>query len=662
MKRLPRVRTGLARLRLFRSTVRLGVMGSTILSILLWALAVAFVLDYGIGMDALERSIVLVGIVAVAIWTVGRYAVPALSAHESDAALAVLVDAKRGLHSNLVAAIEFDDEDRPQYGSEQLREEVVEQTGRIATGMNFIEGFSRRALMNRLLVFAATLAICLIPSALFPAYTGAFLDRLVLGDTNYPTGTVITKVDVTSGGRIAEGSPVTFEVHWAGDRPEWGEVRLVSDKEGGTEATIKLLPDEERPHVRVATFPRVLENLSCTVHLGDAYPKELKVTVVALPRVRLRMIVERPKYVLDAEAATSRPGAEKVAPKPSSRRQIIVPEGSTVIPVITVTNDKKIVSGTLTFEKKDSKVVKLKQNDRGEWVPEGSGGALAEVTEMVRFQIKLIDSDGLSPANAIRGTVHVSADLPPRVALWGYSRRVLPNATPRLDYKAVDDYALGHLTLHVAIMDADGRQIKTTQTPLELRKPKEQATRLLEQQEKLRDAVRAGTLNEANVTRWTAGQGAVVESLRWLVVMAGTSETADMAIVASETARRDILGKDKPAALDEQGKVIGALTQLIKELARQSETARNKVDRYFCHVPLADEGLQKGYQVLVTLEAVDHRDKVSGEKVDGKSRRSEKWIFEVSDQQGVLAGMELLTEQMDKKLDEVIRAQVEAGK
>ena len=49
MKRLPKVRQGLARLRLFRSTVRLGVMGSTVLSILLWALAVAFVLDYGIG-------------------------------------------------------------------------------------------------------------------------------------------------------------------------------------------------------------------------------------------------------------------------------------------------------------------------------------------------------------------------------------------------------------------------------------------------------------------------------------------------------------------------------------------------------------------------------------------------------------------------------------
>ena len=38
------------------------------------------------------------------------------------------------------------------------------------------------------------------------------------------------------------------------------------------------------------------------------------------------------------------------------------------------------------------------------------------------------------------------------------------------------------------------------------------------------------------------------------------------------------------------------------------------------------------------------------------------WVFEVTDNAGVLEAMDQLTEQMDKKLDEIFRAQLEAGK
>ena len=72
---------------------------------------------------------------------------------------------------------------------------------------------------------------------------------------------------------------------------------------------------------------------------------------------------------------------------------------------------------------------------------------------------------------------------------------------------------------------------------------------------------------------------------------------------------------------------------------------------------LANLNVQKGYQVSVAIEAVDHRGEFAG-----KARRSEKWVFEVSDRQGVEEAMARLTEQMDRKLDEVLRAQVEAGK
>ena len=65
----------------------------------------------------------------------------------------------------------------------------------------------------------------------------------------------------------------------------------------------------------------------------------------------------------------------------------------------------------------------------------------------------------------------------------------------------------------------------------------------------------------------------------------------------------------------------------------------------------------------MTVQAVDYRGKHKGQAVPGKARRSDKWVFEVTDQQSVRDAMEnRFAEQMDRKLDEVLRAQLEAGK
>ncbi len=516
------------------------MMGSTVLSILLWALAAAFVLDYGIGMDRLERGIVLVALAGVAVWAIRRFLVPALRVRETDAALAVLVDNRQGLHSNLVAAIEFDDDGRPQYGSEQLREVVVEQTGRSASGLNFLEGFSRRDLMRRLMVCVVTAAVCLVPGVLYSGHTGAFLTRLVLGEARYPTRTTIESVTVESAGKkVAEGSAVTFLVRGGGLLPESGEVR-VEGAESGADATIKLVADSATAGLYTGTLDRVLEDLSYTVHLGDAYPVTRKLQVVPLPRVDLDMEVVVPAYARG-----------KTPPRSDNRRHVIVPEGAKVIPIVTAS--KPIASGTLTIEK-DNRTFNLTR--RGEaLVLDESDGPLARVDEMVRFEVRLTDTDGLSPENPVRGLVYVSADLAPRAAIAAYSRRVVPTAAPELRYRAFDDYALDHITLHVAVIDADGKQ-----TP----QPPEVIARI----------------------------------------------------------------KGKHAGWDGSYRLN-----------------------------LANLNVQKGYQVSVAIEAVDHRGEFAG-----KARRSEKWVFEVSDRQGVEEAMARLTEQMDRKLDEVLRAQVEAGK
>jgi len=550
MKRLPKVHSGLGRLRMFRSTVRLGMTGFMVLSILLWAMAGAFLLDFWIHMDQLERIIVLLGVIGVAGWALVRYLLPVLKVHESDTALAVLVDGMHGMHSDLVGAIQFDDETRPQYGSGQLRDAVVEYTGQAADELNFLEGFSRKELFNRLLIFVVTAVICLGPAVVYSKYTGAFLKRMMLFETRYPTRTSIEVISPVPDHLHAEGEPIKFVVHAkhaSGPRalPESGQVRIEAVT-SGLETVVELMREggkDDVPAVYSGTLNRVLDDLSYTVHLGDTQSEIRQLKLVPRPRVELDMEVVIPKYVRG-----------KVPPKPKNRRQAVVVEGSKVIPVITC-NNKEIVKGTITFEK-SGKTFPLKPREKGKsLVFDSDTGPLVGIIEMVRFEIDVTDKNNQHPESPVKGVVHIAADLPPRAALMGYSRYIVPGATPELRFRAIDDYALDEITLHLAVIDADGQQ--TEQPAVSIAKLK---------------------------------------------------------------------GK--------QADYRGSYTLNLEKLK-----------------------LQKGYQISALIEAVDYRG-----QIEGKSRRSEKWVFEITDNAGVLEAMDRLTEQMDKKLDEILRAQLEAGK
>lgn len=550
MKRLPKIHSGLARLRLFRSTVRLGMMGSTVLSILLWAMAGAFLLDFWIHMDQLERVIVLLSVIGVAGWAFFRFLAPVLKGHESDTALAVMVDGMHGMHSDLVGALQFDDEKRSQYGSTQLRDAVVEYTGQAAGELNFLEGFSRKELFNRLFIFVLTAVICLTPAVIYSQHTGIFLKRMVLFEARYPTRTSIKVISPIQDYRQAEGQSVEFKIHarhvsGPSGLPESGQVRIEAVN-SGLETTVELTRKggkDDVPAVYSGTLNNVMDDLSYIIYLGDTRSDSRRMTLVPRPRVELDMEIITPEYARG-----------KAPPKSKNRRQAVVVEGSKVIPIITCGN-KEIVKGTITFEKSD-KAFPLTRRGKT-LVFDSDTGPLARVGEMVRFEIDIIDIDDQHPESPIKGVVHISADLPPGAVVMGYSPRVVPEAKPELRFKATDDYALAEITLHMAVTDADGQQ---TEEPVK------------------------------------------------------------------------ILAKLK-----------GARTEYIGSYKVNLSNLKVKV--------------QKGYQVAAWIEAVDYR----GE-VEGKRRRSAKWIFEITDSAGVIDQINLLTKEMDKKLDEILRNQEAAAK
>jgi len=74
------------------------------------------------------------------------------------------------------------------------------------------------------------------------------------------------------------------------------------------------------------------------------------------------------------------------------------------------------------------------------------------------------------------------------------------------------------------------------------------------------------------------------------------------------------------------------------------------------NVELADLNLRIGDRVEVVFEVVDHRG-----SLEGKSTRSERIVYQVTDLKTVLAAQRELDAQMDRKLDQIIDAQLGGG-
>lgn len=538
MKRLAAVHSGLRRLRHVRAAARLSSALSVVFSVLLWVLMIAFLLDFGVRMDRIERGVVLLATLGVAAWASRRYLLPAARTRENDATLAVMIDRRKGLQSDLIAALQFDDERRRQYGSGGLRDAVVARTAEASARLNFLEGFSRGELSRRLAIFAVSATLCLLPGIVYRGHAAAFFNRLFLGGAHYPTRTIIERI-VSPSRRGAYGRPVAFEVRVGGERPGEGLVKIKAVSTGLT-TTVQLLQDPKDPGRYVGTLARALDDLSYTVHVGDAYTDPRRLELIPLPLAEIEMKILPPAYARG-----------RAVPPPQDPRRVVVLEGSKVVPIVTA--DKELVSASVTVERTGKTFSLDRRRDGKGFVLDRPQSPLVQVTDTLHFRVQVADTDGLGLEEPIRCVVKVSHDLPPRVAVAAYSRLVVPEARPALAFQVIDDYAIDRLVLHRTILRGDGK-VERAATPL-------------------------------------TGP------------------------------------KDHPP--DFRGSVVLKLSELK---------------------------LHKGDKVVVAVEAVDYRGRAGG-----KTKRSEPWTFEVTDEAGVLKGMAGLHEEMDKRLDEVLRAQLGTG-
>jgi len=108
MTKLSSLRARLADLRRRRQAVRWATGYAALALAVLWALVVAFLVDWSLQMTRPQRLVSLVVCAGVVFWAMRRFTLPWLGQRETDLDMALLVERQQKIDSDLVAALQFE--------------------------------------------------------------------------------------------------------------------------------------------------------------------------------------------------------------------------------------------------------------------------------------------------------------------------------------------------------------------------------------------------------------------------------------------------------------------------------------------------------------------------------------------------------------------------
>ncbi|HOM16080.1 MAG TPA: hypothetical protein PLQ00_02060 [Thermoguttaceae bacterium] len=468
----------------------------------LWFLVVAFLLDWLLDLNRAQRLVVwLVGAVGL-VWAYRRYGWPWVHGKESELDIALWVERKARVDSDVVAALQFESPEAPDWGSVQLEQAVIEQAVQLVPQLPMDEGLPKKPIQRRTVVLACTAAVALAVWTIWPVYVETFLARFFLSNRHYPTRTQIQWVKVN--GQIVpaemaecwviEGQPIRVEVLASGQLPEEGRLELALSSTGAR-TKIPLQPispaessgqpapgtppipsgpptkqqQEENPSDS-ALYGGGLDRLSdpawMKIYLGDAWTEPILLRLTPLPRIELVMEVQPPDYALDGDIPKGRfPGL----------CQLAVVEGSQVR--VYISSDKRLQEASVRIEEKtypmrlvdSSEGVQgvsssQEQPDPGRaeggptqwWTLPPAGAPLEAVTAPLQFTIQVKDEHGLSLEHPVQAFLRILPDLAPRISANQRTPRILPTARPRILYEASDDFGVAKVSLLRQVVRSDG--------------------------------------------------------------------------------------------------------------------------------------------------------------------------------------------------------------
>jgi len=433
MQQLTFLRRGLKKAQRYRSVARVGRACAWWFSFLAWSFLILFAIDVLTEMGVVERFALLVAAVAFLGWQGWKVVVPALVNREDLILVATKIQRHHDIPSDLVASLQFTDNQRSQYGSEKLRGLVVETSSLMSEKLDYLAGFSRPELWRSFAVALISLALVLTPAITSPAHFQTFLNRLLLQDARYPTTTDILDVRI-EGDSVVHGRPVTFVVSVDVNKvvPEKGTLEI--SNESGSVSVLDLLPGESLGQFTV-TLERAIEDFSAVAYLGDDQSVPQYISVLQVPHPVVHMNVITPPYAADA---FNNQGAG------SRNRRVL--QGSDVIPY--VESDKPLKSATLTIGEENYSLI---QAD-GKWEMPTQNHPLINIQSTTRYQVDVVDEDDIRPTRRITGILQVRPDQKPRIVAATVINLVLSNAAPRIKFRAVDDFGLGQVAASITII------------------------------------------------------------------------------------------------------------------------------------------------------------------------------------------------------------------
>ncbi|MCA9249485.1 MAG: hypothetical protein KDA42_20345, partial [Planctomycetales bacterium] len=165
-------------LRRRRQALRWATGGAALLVAVLWILAGVFALDFLFSLQTLQRAVVMAVGAGLLVWAFLKFTRPYWGVSESLIDVALLVEKRQGIDSDLVAALQFESPQADRWGSRELEDAVIDYVAELDRGLDVFAGFTAETFWRRSGVLAVTLAIAVVLGVLYPAHLATFLARL----------------------------------------------------------------------------------------------------------------------------------------------------------------------------------------------------------------------------------------------------------------------------------------------------------------------------------------------------------------------------------------------------------------------------------------------------------------------------------------------------
>ena len=457
--KLSTLRTRLGSLRRSRAAVRWGSAVCAPIAFVLWLLVAAFWCDWSFDLHVTFRALVLLGWLAGGLWAVRRFAWPLVSIQESEQDVALLVEQQHKIDTDLVAALQFEQPHAAKWGSSRLEQAVVDYVAEFSPSLDVFQGFTYHPLPKRAAVLVGTLLIVAGAALAFPSHTAAFWNRFLLGSAHYPTRTKIESITVngqsvpvfTTGKaaqvRIPYGEQIQVEIKCGGEVPSAGFANL-SGVNSDAANRINLVSKPNESSSFAGEISHVADSFRVRFQFGDAISDAAEIVIVPLPLVDIYWEITPPSYA----ASSVKPGESD-----AGSRQMAVLEGSAA-KLSLVCSNKSLKLARITVN--GGAPIELVKSGKSsgsssEWtLPKGT--PFDSVRELLKYEIQVVDEDGLSMEPSIAGQIRLRADRLPRIVASAVTRQVLPTATPKLDYAGGDDFGVAKIIAIVQISRENG--------------------------------------------------------------------------------------------------------------------------------------------------------------------------------------------------------------